>query len=248
MNNIKLFSRIFVVWMCACLCSGCDADMHNEKIYLYESISNIFPDYVKQYNITDLDSDLERIIEGKWEFPIKIQNSIGNSGYVVDNCNAYFDACKQKIIPVLTQDRSAYSKRGLFCIFVKLLQSQNANFTIKEHDESLAIEIVNNLPSDVSYIIKDNGEVTATGNWMEADSIQSITKNNNELILESESEIHFVTLLASGDFDNDNIDEHILIITHAVKDGTHFIDKMYMVTKEHNGKRYRILKDFNDCF
>lgn len=187
--------------------------------------------------------DVKRLFQGKWEYPVKAYGD-GDAVYSVGSCGDFFKAKEGKFYPVSNLHRGPYSFAGIYCIAAKLiLDGKPAK---KSFIENLNVDgtIAKYLPADIEYIISDEQPRHTSGSWAEVEKVKAQSVTSEEIDFTSSDADHFVRKIAVGDFNGDGLQDILLMVGHHVKEGTHFENSLYLMTRSGSNDLLKTIKKY----
>lgn len=204
--------------------------------------------YIKGEKLAETHDDIKRQLQSKWEDSIEVEGEAGRKRSI-SSCDEFFKAKEDKLFPISNVNRGPYSILGLYCFAAQLiLDAKPAKIS---YIESLKFDenIAKYLPADVEYRINPRSRRHTSGSWDDVEKVKAVKMRAKEIKYESKDAIHFVRRIAVGDFNSDGIQDVLFIIGHHVKEGTHFENSLYIMTRVNsnnileNIKRYTALED-----
>ena len=192
-------------------------------------------------------ADVRRQLGSRWDYGFELRKAGGSVVRKVQSCSDFFGARKDGVEPpVFKQDRSAYSRIGLRCLAARIiLAGKEAR---KSHIEKLPLDgrLAKHLPAAVKYEVSANAPVPKKGSWADVEKGLKVTGGDSAgPEFTSRFAKHYVWLMALGDFNGDGTQDILLRIKHAVKRGTHFLDRLYVMTRFSEKDLLKIVKQYS---
>ena len=147
--------------------------------------------------------------------------------------------------PISSVDRGPYNLVGLYCYAAKLiLDGKQAK---KSYVENLKIDgnIAKYLPADMEYMVSPEEPRYISGSWADIEKLKAVKVTSKEVIFSSKDAYHSVSKIAAGDFNGDGVQDILLLITHSVKQGTHFEKYLYVLTRFDSNNILKTIKKYN---
>ncbi len=194
---------------------------------------------------------VKELFNKNWYAEIKVSaNESKFKNKNIKNCLEYFDAKSFKAEPVKENERAAYFEFGLMCQAAKsIMNAEPAKITFLsafKFDKKLPLL----LPKQFSMVTSEveNKKIMADGKfifWGDVNKIKEV-KNLSEYsgIFKTPNSMQELTLVAKADFNDDKIEDLLLISKGSVDGGSYHITQMFLITKYSKAGRYILLKEF----
>lgn len=186
--------------------------------------------YVRGEKPPETMADIQRLFQSTWEDGFEAEGEKEKRD--VRSCRQFFSAKKDNLYPQANIDRGPYSAVGLYCIAAQLII--DAKPAHKSFIENLKLDgsIGKYIPADAEYIISDEQPRHTKGNWADVEKLKYVKMfKDKEILFSSQDADHSVRPIAVGDFNNDGVQDILLLISHSVKEGTHFEKYLYLLTR-----------------
>ncbi len=189
--------------------------------------------------------DIRHQLKQRWKYPVEIKSKKEGTIRTVGSCEDFFQAQKDRIYPMSNIERREYSIKGLSCIAAQIITNGTAAKT--SYIENLKVDgsIASRLPGAVTYRVNPRQPVPTSGSWADVVKLEATRVTDGEVKLDTKSTYHFVSKIATGDFNGDGNNDILLLIMHGVKEGTHFLQDLYLMTRDTPDGLLKILKTYS---
>lgn len=189
--------------------------------------------------------DIRRQLRSKWEFPITVLSEDGSIKRNVADCGDFFKAEREKLYPQISVDRGAFSYVGLYCTAAQLIVDGKAARESYIEDLKLDGDIAEYLPAAIKYSFNQEVDRNTSSSWLDVEKVKIAKVGDEEVEYSSAAAVHFVRGIAVGDFNNDGVRDILILITHAVKEGTHFTQRLYVMTRFKKNTLLTIVRSYS---
>lgn len=84
-----------------------------------------------------------------------------------------------------------------------------------------------------------------SGSWAEGEKVKAVKVTREEVEFSSSDANHFIRRTAVGDFNGDGVQDILLLVSHSVKECTHFENSLYVLTRSGPNDILRTMRRYN---
>ena len=197
-------------------------------------------------------AELKKILNNKWYAAIDVMTLKDSSEtYSISGCSEYFKHQDKGITPVRENEISAFSEFVLMCKaandIVAAAPATNSFLVDLQFDKDLP----NKLPKQLAMIISttESKKIMADKlikTWGEVNKISGVEVIEKYLALYHHAGANQeIELLATGDFNNDGVDDALISLRDSVEEGSYSALRIYSLTKTASDGLYEVSKEYS---
>ena len=192
-------------------------------------------------------ADIRRQLGSRWESSYKLSKKGRSVDREVNSCADFFSAREAgDRAPLHNLKRLNYSGMGIDCLAARvILAGKDAR---KSHIGKLPLDgrLAKFLPAAVKYELRGNVPPPTKGSWADVEKGLKVTGGDSAgPEFETKDAEHLIWLVALGDFNDDGNQDILLRIRHQVKKGSHFLDRLYVMTRFSEKDLLKIVKQYS---
>ncbi len=194
---------------------------------------------------------LTKQLSSTWDANIAVGDKKGLHEQNINSCNAFFIAEQSHLEPIKPSEFSPYRKIGLTCqatkIALALIKPGKSFFGHFNLDMSAP----KSLPIDFALIISAEEEKRIRNNeqyhrWVDVEPIDSVERvSADTLLFKSKGVTHTITRLAMGDFNQDQVEDMLLMDNASLNEGSYASTRLFVLTKLSDQSEIKALAVFH---
>ena len=167
----------------------------------------------------------------------------------IDNCKQYLKVRDHHLQPVKEFERAAYQEFGLMCLAARdIIRAEPATENYLQ-DFKLDQSAPQQLPKQLALVIAENEQQRMMKNdrlqfWSQVEAAKLTSSKDHHAVYAVDGAEQTLSLLASGDFNRDGINDLLLMSRDRVSGGSYSGMRMWLITRSDDQARIRIIKTY----
>ena len=225
--------------------SGHAASVSSVQIYPGFELGNLLAD---PQSIRS-QAEVGQLLARPWYATVEVRAAGGKAQQPIDNCKQYLSAHDQHLQPVKEFERAAYQEFGLMCLAARdIIQAEPATENYLQ-DFKLDQSAPQQLPKQLALMIAENEQQRMMNNdklqfWSQVEAAKLTSSNDHHAVYTTDGAEQTLSLLASGDFNSDGINDLLLTSRDRVSGGSYSGMRMWLITRSGDQAKIRIIKTY----
>ncbi len=198
--------------------------------------------------VTFLTQDNVRAAYGaEWYFEFPLKSPSGEVS-VAKSCAELEQKSKKKFSAKMDSEYSALMATKVLCESWKVMGALKPSNTSYISDSIISERLPDISPSELSFIISDEQlrKSKEAHRWADMDRITSFERLNDfqAVFYDNSDGYQKVTLLATGDYNDDGLEDVILLKENSVLSGSYGSTHGYVLSRLHENGSYELIKEW----
>ncbi|HHX8485373.1 TPA: hypothetical protein ACVO3E_001949 [Vibrio diabolicus] len=212
----------------------------------YSPYNNSDRFFVDKVNFLTQD-DIRAVYDAEWYFEFPLKSASGEVS-VAKSCADLEQKSQNKISAKIDSEHSALMATKVLCDSWKVMGALKPSNTSYIPDGIISESLPDISPSELSFIISDEQvrRSKEVHQWADMDKITSFERLNDfqAVFYDNSDGYQKVTLLATGDYNDDGLEDVILLKENSVLSGSYTSTHGYVLSKLQENGSYELIKEW----